>query len=70
MNNLGRRLVNRDCNEHQRLVTETCNDHPCPKWSSSEWSEVMTVQFAPHTFVVYPQGLIVVLYTVCILFPL
>ncbi|CAL8321124.1 unnamed protein product, partial [Gadus morhua 'NCC'] len=41
MNNLGRRLVNRDCNEHQRLVTETCNDHPCPKWSSSEWSECL-----------------------------
>uniref|UniRef100_A0A3Q4HWQ6 ADAM metallopeptidase with thrombospondin type 1 motif 20 n=1 Tax=Neolamprologus brichardi TaxID=32507 RepID=A0A3Q4HWQ6_NEOBR len=31
MNNLGRRLVDRECNEYQRVVTETCNDHPCPK---------------------------------------
>lgn len=40
MNNLGRRLVDRECNEYQRVVTETCNDHPCPKWIISEWSEV------------------------------
>uniref|UniRef100_A0A3Q4N4G3 ADAM metallopeptidase with thrombospondin type 1 motif 20 n=1 Tax=Neolamprologus brichardi TaxID=32507 RepID=A0A3Q4N4G3_NEOBR len=39
MNNLGRRLVDRECNEYQRVVTETCNDHPCPKWIISEWSE-------------------------------
>ncbi|CAL8261026.1 unnamed protein product [Merluccius merluccius] len=41
MNNLGRRLVDRDCSEHQRVVTETCNDQPCPKWSASEWSECL-----------------------------
>lgn len=40
MNNLGRRLMDRECNEHQRLVTETCNDQLCPKWTVSEWSEV------------------------------
>lgn len=40
MNNLGRRLVDRECNEYQRLVTETCNDQLCPKWTVSEWSEV------------------------------
>lgn len=40
MNNLGRRLVDRECNEFQRTVTETCNDQPCPKWTVSEWSEV------------------------------
>uniref|UniRef100_A0A3Q4N4X1 ADAM metallopeptidase with thrombospondin type 1 motif 20 n=1 Tax=Neolamprologus brichardi TaxID=32507 RepID=A0A3Q4N4X1_NEOBR len=41
MNNLGRRLVDRECNEYQRVVTETCNDHPCPKWIISEWSECL-----------------------------
>uniref|UniRef100_A0A669EPM2 ADAM metallopeptidase with thrombospondin type 1 motif 20 n=1 Tax=Oreochromis niloticus TaxID=8128 RepID=A0A669EPM2_ORENI len=41
MNNLGRRLVDRECNEYQRVVTETCNDHPCPKWIVSEWSECL-----------------------------
>uniref|UniRef100_UPI0037E8F759 A disintegrin and metalloproteinase with thrombospondin motifs 20 n=1 Tax=Semicossyphus pulcher TaxID=241346 RepID=UPI0037E8F759 len=39
MNNLGRRLVDRECNEHQRVVSETCNDQQCPKWTVSEWSE-------------------------------
>lgn len=42
MNNLGRRLVDRECSEHHRVVTETCNDQPCPKWTLSEWSEVRT----------------------------
>ncbi|KAG8012798.1 A disintegrin and metalloproteinase with thrombospondin motifs 20 [Nibea albiflora] len=41
MNNLGRRLVDRECNEYQRVVTETCNDQPCPKWTVSEWSECL-----------------------------
>uniref|UniRef100_A0A8D3C798 ADAM metallopeptidase with thrombospondin type 1 motif 20 n=1 Tax=Scophthalmus maximus TaxID=52904 RepID=A0A8D3C798_SCOMX len=41
MNNLGRRLIDRECNEHQRVVTETCNDQPCPKWTFSEWSECL-----------------------------
>uniref|UniRef100_A0A8C6WWM1 ADAM metallopeptidase with thrombospondin type 1 motif 20 n=1 Tax=Neogobius melanostomus TaxID=47308 RepID=A0A8C6WWM1_9GOBI len=41
MNNLGRRLVDRECNEHQRVVTEICNDQPCPKWTFSEWSECL-----------------------------
>uniref|UniRef100_A0A8C9XHK9 ADAM metallopeptidase with thrombospondin type 1 motif 20 n=1 Tax=Sander lucioperca TaxID=283035 RepID=A0A8C9XHK9_SANLU len=41
MNNLGRRLVDRECNEYQRMVTETCSDQPCPKWTVSEWSECL-----------------------------
>ncbi|XP_068458877.1 A disintegrin and metalloproteinase with thrombospondin motifs 20 [Clinocottus analis] len=41
MNNLGRRLVDRECNEYQRLVTETCSDQSCPKWAVSEWSECL-----------------------------
>lgn len=40
MNNLGRRLVDRECSEHPRVLTESCADQPCPKWSFSEWSEV------------------------------
>lgn len=40
MNNLGRRLVDRECNEYQRVLTDTCNEQPCPKWTVSEWSEV------------------------------
>ncbi|KAF3688604.1 A disintegrin and metalloproteinase with thrombospondin motifs 20 [Channa argus] len=41
MNNLGRRLVDRECNEYQRVVTETCNEQPCPQWTLSEWSECL-----------------------------
>ncbi|XP_076863283.1 A disintegrin and metalloproteinase with thrombospondin motifs 20 isoform X2 [Brachyhypopomus gauderio] len=41
MNNLGRRLVERECSETQRTVTESCNDTPCPEWSVSEWAECM-----------------------------
>ncbi|CAG08653.1 unnamed protein product, partial [Tetraodon nigroviridis] len=41
MNNLGRRLADRECSEHQRLVTESCSEQPCPKWSFSEWSECL-----------------------------
>ncbi|XP_068168609.1 A disintegrin and metalloproteinase with thrombospondin motifs 20 isoform X1 [Antennarius striatus] len=41
MNNLGRRLVDRECNEHQRVVTEPCNEQQCPKWIVSEWSECL-----------------------------
>ncbi|XP_061825570.2 A disintegrin and metalloproteinase with thrombospondin motifs 20 [Nerophis lumbriciformis] len=41
MNNLGRRLVDRECGEYQRAVTEVCNDQPCPKWTVSEWSECL-----------------------------
>ena len=40
MNNLGRRLVDRECNEYQRGDTEACNEQLCPKWTVSEWSEV------------------------------
>ena len=40
MNNLGGRLVDRDCSEYQRVVTESCNGQGCPEWSASEWSEV------------------------------
>ncbi|RXN17868.1 A disintegrin and metallo ase with thrombospondin motifs 20 [Labeo rohita] len=41
MNNLGRRLVERECNEQQRVLSEPCNDVPCPDWSASEWSECL-----------------------------
>uniref|UniRef100_A0A3Q3JML9 Peptidase M12B domain-containing protein n=1 Tax=Monopterus albus TaxID=43700 RepID=A0A3Q3JML9_MONAL len=41
MNNLGRRLVDRECSEYQRVVTEACNDQLCPKWTVSEWSECL-----------------------------
>ncbi|XP_030629632.1 A disintegrin and metalloproteinase with thrombospondin motifs 20 [Chanos chanos] len=41
MNNLGRRLVDRECSDYQRIVIETCNDVACPNWSTSEWSECM-----------------------------
>uniref|UniRef100_A0A672ZSK0 ADAM metallopeptidase with thrombospondin type 1 motif 20 n=1 Tax=Sphaeramia orbicularis TaxID=375764 RepID=A0A672ZSK0_9TELE len=41
MNNLGRRLVDRECNDYQRVVTEACNEQPCPKWTVSEWSECL-----------------------------
>ncbi|XP_006642969.1 A disintegrin and metalloproteinase with thrombospondin motifs 20 [Lepisosteus oculatus] len=41
MNNLGRRLVDRECHENQRVVTEICNDVSCPEWASSEWSECL-----------------------------
>uniref|UniRef100_A0A8C1ITK7 ADAM metallopeptidase with thrombospondin type 1 motif 20 n=2 Tax=Cyprinus carpio TaxID=7962 RepID=A0A8C1ITK7_CYPCA len=40
-NNLGRRLVERECNEQQRVLSEPCNDVPCPDWSTSEWSECL-----------------------------
>lgn len=40
MNNLGRRLAERECSEYQRAVAEPCNDTPCPDWSISEWTEV------------------------------
>ncbi|KAM4734787.1 A disintegrin and metalloproteinase with thrombospondin motifs 20 isoform 2-T2 [Anableps anableps] len=39
MNNLGRRLVDRECSEYERVITEPCNDQSCPKWTVSEWSE-------------------------------
>ncbi|XP_073687371.1 A disintegrin and metalloproteinase with thrombospondin motifs 20 [Garra rufa] len=41
INNLGRRLVERECNEQQRVLSEPCNDVPCPDWSASEWSECL-----------------------------
>ncbi|XP_043084392.1 A disintegrin and metalloproteinase with thrombospondin motifs 20 [Puntigrus tetrazona] len=41
MNNLGRRLVERECSEQQRVLSEACNDVPCPDWSASEWSECL-----------------------------
>uniref|UniRef100_A0A673HYE0 A disintegrin and metalloproteinase with thrombospondin motifs 20-like n=1 Tax=Sinocyclocheilus rhinocerous TaxID=307959 RepID=A0A673HYE0_9TELE len=41
MNNLGRRLVERECSEQQRVLSEPCNDVPCPDWSASEWSECL-----------------------------
>ena len=50
MNNLGRRLVDRECNEYQRGDTEACNEQLCPKWTVSEWSEVGML----HTHFTYP----------------
>uniref|UniRef100_A0A8C1Q7D1 ADAM metallopeptidase with thrombospondin type 1 motif 20 n=1 Tax=Cyprinus carpio TaxID=7962 RepID=A0A8C1Q7D1_CYPCA len=41
MNNLGRRLVERECNAQQRVLSEACSDVPCPDWSASEWSECL-----------------------------
>ncbi|CAG5957760.1 unnamed protein product [Menidia menidia] len=41
MNNLGRRLAERECSEYERVVTEVCGEQPCPKWTVSEWSECL-----------------------------
>ncbi|MED6294619.1 A disintegrin and metalloproteinase with thrombospondin motifs 20, partial [Characodon lateralis] len=41
MNNLGRRLVDRECSEYERVVSEPCNEQLCPKWAVSEWSECL-----------------------------
>ncbi|GAB0176196.1 A disintegrin and metalloproteinase with thrombospondin motifs 20 [Grus japonensis] len=39
MNNLGRHLPDRECQELPRVVTQSCNEFLCPSWSVSEWSE-------------------------------
>ncbi|XP_054631701.1 A disintegrin and metalloproteinase with thrombospondin motifs 20-like isoform X1 [Dunckerocampus dactyliophorus] len=39
MSNLGRRLVDRECDEYQRVVMEVCNEQPCPTWNAGDWSE-------------------------------
>ncbi|KAM4676040.1 A disintegrin and metalloproteinase with thrombospondin motifs 20 [Discoglossus pictus] len=41
MNNFGHRLSDRECNEHHRVVAQACSEHPCPVWSTSEWSECL-----------------------------
>ncbi|ROL48379.1 A disintegrin and metalloproteinase with thrombospondin motifs 20 [Anabarilius grahami] len=41
MNNLGRRLVERECDEQQRVLSEPCSDVPCPNWTASQWSECL-----------------------------
>lgn len=41
LNNLGRHLPDRECQELPRVVTQSCNEFLCPSWSASEWSEVM-----------------------------
>uniref|UniRef100_A0A8C1TCX1 Peptidase M12B domain-containing protein n=1 Tax=Cyprinus carpio TaxID=7962 RepID=A0A8C1TCX1_CYPCA len=41
VNNLGRMLVDRECNAQQRVLSEACSDVPCPDWSASEWSECL-----------------------------
>ncbi|XP_032893735.1 A disintegrin and metalloproteinase with thrombospondin motifs 20 isoform X2 [Amblyraja radiata] len=41
MNNLGRRLVDRECNEHQNVVSQGCSEFPCPEWTASQWSECL-----------------------------
>ncbi|KAK7117951.1 hypothetical protein R3I94_023236 [Phoxinus phoxinus] len=40
MNNLGRRLAERECGD-QRVLSEPCSDVPCPDWSASPWSECL-----------------------------
>lgn len=54
LNNLGRHLPDRECQELPRVVTESCNEFLCPSWSASEWSEVMD-----HVKFQTPLGLIV-----------
>ncbi|XP_048817064.1 A disintegrin and metalloproteinase with thrombospondin motifs 20 isoform X5 [Lagopus muta] len=39
LNNLGRHLPDRECQELPRVVTQSCNEFLCPSWSASEWSE-------------------------------
>uniref|UniRef100_H3B3P8 ADAM metallopeptidase with thrombospondin type 1 motif 20 n=1 Tax=Latimeria chalumnae TaxID=7897 RepID=H3B3P8_LATCH len=41
MNNLGRRLVDRECSEHQKVLAQSCNEFPCPEWVTREWSECL-----------------------------
>lgn len=41
MNNLGRHLPDRECQELPRVVTQSCNEFLCPSWSVTDWSEVM-----------------------------
>ncbi|KAJ7400306.1 hypothetical protein BTVI_106621 [Pitangus sulphuratus] len=39
MNNLGRHLPDRECQELPKVVTQNCNEFLCPSWSVTEWSE-------------------------------
>nr|XP_056702477.1 A disintegrin and metalloproteinase with thrombospondin motifs 20 [Euleptes europaea] len=39
MNNFGRRLAERECNEFPKMVTQNCNEFLCPSWIASDWSE-------------------------------
>ncbi|XP_064200825.1 A disintegrin and metalloproteinase with thrombospondin motifs 20 isoform X1 [Anguilla rostrata] len=39
INNLSRRLADRECADHQRVATESCSNRACPDWATSEWSE-------------------------------
>uniref|UniRef100_G1NB35 ADAM metallopeptidase with thrombospondin type 1 motif 20 n=1 Tax=Meleagris gallopavo TaxID=9103 RepID=G1NB35_MELGA len=39
LNNLGRHLPDRECQELPRVITQSCNEFLCPSWSASEWSE-------------------------------
>ncbi|XP_075786355.1 A disintegrin and metalloproteinase with thrombospondin motifs 20 isoform X3 [Pelodiscus sinensis] len=39
MNNFGRRLADRECDELPRIVMQNCNEFLCPNWATSEWSE-------------------------------
>ncbi|XP_072124224.1 A disintegrin and metalloproteinase with thrombospondin motifs 20-like isoform X1 [Mobula birostris] len=41
MNNLGRHLVDRECNEHQSVTSQPCSEFPCPEWTASQWSECL-----------------------------
>eukprot|EP00062_Callorhinchus_milii_P009908 gi/632954349/ref/XP_007892911.1/ PREDICTED: A disintegrin and metalloproteinase with thrombospondin motifs 20 [Callorhinchus milii] len=41
MNNLGRRLVDRECNKQQNVISQRCNEFSCPDWTASEWSECL-----------------------------
>ncbi|TRY56279.1 hypothetical protein DNTS_028393, partial [Danionella cerebrum] len=39
VNNLGRRLVDGECEAQQRVLREACGEHPCPDWNTSAWSQ-------------------------------
>lgn len=39
-NGVKRRVADEMCTEKKLETRESCNVHPCPKWATSEWSEV------------------------------
>lgn len=51
MNNFGRRLADKECNEFPKIVTQECNEFLCPSWVTSDWSEVthMHLSFFFHS---------------------
>ncbi|XP_043943348.1 A disintegrin and metalloproteinase with thrombospondin motifs 20 [Protopterus annectens] len=41
INNLGRRVADKECNQSQKIGTQNCNDITCPEWIATEWSECL-----------------------------